>query len=160
MKCREARLEIALLVGNDLQDAAAREVLKQHVSVCPECRQHYRDLKQSLGVLEQADKPSTFEVRESLWPKVSQRLQIRRQQESAPRPKRWWPMAAVMAACVLLLVLIQPAPQPSPSGIPMERGMFPMSLPGVEQPRPETSVPPAHHTSPDKPVVPTRPLER
>ena len=160
MKCREARQEIALLVGNDLQDAAAREVLKQHVSVCPECRQHYRDLKQSLAALEQADKPSTFEVRESLWPKVSQRLQVRRQQEAAPRPKRWWPMAAVMAACVVLLVLIQPAPQPSPSGVPMERGMFPMSLPNVEQPRPNPPVPPSDKTLPDKPVVQVHPLER
>ena len=146
MNCREARTEIALLVGNDLEDASARELLRQHVSGCPECRQYYRQMKQSFKVLEQADKSETYETRESLWPAVSQRLQHRRPE--APSRRQWWPIATFLAACVVVVAIINaPMPQHAPgSHSTYDRGIMPdlFAVPQAVHP----SVHPAPTTEP------------
>ncbi len=145
MNCREAKAEIALLVGNDLKDAGARESLRRHVSACPECRGHYQRLKQTFRVLEQADKTETFEVRESLWPALSTRLR-HRQQEQKPSRRQWWPLASFLAACLVVVAIVNtPAPQ-HPHAPAVDRGMmselFPVSSDVSPEPlpdRPETT---------------------
>ncbi|MCA9080059.1 MAG: hypothetical protein KDA58_05840, partial [Planctomycetaceae bacterium] len=146
MNCREARTEIALLVGNDLEDASARELLRQHVSGCPECRQYYRQMKQSFKVLEQADKSETYETRESLWPAVSQRLKHRRPE--APSRRQWWPIATFLAACVVVVAIINaPMPTHNPGTHPTyDRGMMPDLFPVPQAVHP--SVHPAPTTEP------------
>ena len=161
MNCREAKAEIALLVGNDLEDAGARESLRRHVSACPECRGHYQRLKQTFKFLEQADKTETFEVRESMWPALSTRLR-HRQQEQKPSRRQWWPLASFLAACIVVVAIINtPAPEHSHAPV-VDRGMmselFPVSgdvsqgpLPHRDEPTTDDSDTPAGKQNKSKP---------
>lgn len=139
MNCREAQIDIALLVGNDLEDADAREHLRQHMTSCPDCRQHYRNLKSTLPVLGQSEREPTYEVRESLWPAVSQRLQRRQQDAGQLNPRKWWLPGIFLAACVMLVVMIQPPLQHHANQLHQDKGLLP-SLPVVE-PHTAPSVP-------------------
>lgn len=128
MNCRQARIDLALCVGEDLPDAARRESLKQHVAQCPGCRAHYKRLRGTLRVLESSDRDRTYDVGGSLWPQVSHR--IRRLEEApqlASRFNGWLPFVAVTAACAMLIVAMDiqgPAPV-QPHGLrPYARDMF------------------------------------
>lgn len=107
MNCRQARIDLALCVGEDLPDAARRESLRQHVAQCPGCRAHYKRLRGTLQVLESSDRDRTYEVGGSLWPQLATRI---RRMEESPGPSArfngWLPFVAVTAACALLVVVI------------------------------------------------------
>lgn len=150
MNCRQAKTEMALWVGDDLDEASARQV-ERHVAVCPECRDALVALRQSQSVLQALAgskhagdvdaallKPASSNlVRlasdgfESLWPAVSRRLPG----QSGARMRRfngWLPAAAVMAACVAILVVTgQNAVQYFDGPAPFERPVFP-ATPAVE----------------------------
>ena len=121
MNCRQARIDLALCVGEDLPEAARRESLRQHVAQCPGCRAHYKRLRGTLQVLESSDRDRTYDVGGSLWPQLSNR--IRRLEEAPAPPSRlngWLPFVAVTAACALLVVVIdvQAPPGARPSSAP------------------------------------------
>lgn len=128
MNCRQARIDLALCVGEDLPDAARRESLRQHVAHCPGCRAHYKRLRGTLRVLESSDRDRTYDVGGSLWPQLSNRI---RRLEEAPQPASrfngWLPFVAVTAACAMLVVAMDlqgPAPA-QPHGVrPIARDMF------------------------------------
>jgi hypothetical protein len=107
MNCRQARIDLALCVGEDLPEAARRESLRQHVAQCPGCRAHYKRLRGMQRVLESSDHDRTYDVGGSLWPALSNR--IRRLEESPGPTSRfngWLPFVAVTAACAMLVVVM------------------------------------------------------
>jgi len=129
MNCRQARIDLALCVGEDLPDAARRESLRQHTAQCPGCRAHYKRLRSTLRVLESSDRDRTYDVGGSLWPQVSHRI---RRMEEAPGPASrfngWLPFVAVTAACAMLIVVMDvrnPVPSHAPSTKTVARDMIP-----------------------------------
>ena len=128
MNCRQARIDLALCVGEDLPEAARRESLRQHVAQCPGCRAHYKRLRGMLRVLEATDHDRTYDVGDSLWPQLSNR--IRRLEESPGPSSRfngWLPFVAVTAACALLVVVMDvraPTASTSPSTQSIARDIF------------------------------------
>ncbi|MBL8849286.1 MAG: hypothetical protein JNG89_06360 [Planctomycetaceae bacterium] len=139
MNCRQARIDLALCVGEDLPEAARRESLRQHVAQCPGCRAHYKRLRGMQRVLESSDRNRTYDVGGSLWPQLSNR--IRRLDESpgpASRFNGWLPFVAVTAACAMLVVVMDlraPSSGHSPSTEAIPRSMLPgpSMFPGTSQ---------------------------
>jgi hypothetical protein len=128
MNCRDAKLDLALLAGGDLDDAARLRELRRHLATCPDCRRRYQSAQtalHSLRGLKAAATTSTWESGGSLWPAVQQEL------SRPPQPltrqmfrqlRHWSPFAAMTAACVLMLVAItfrgEPREQPvTPRGM-------------------------------------------
>jgi hypothetical protein len=142
MNCRQARIDLALCVGEDLPDAARRESLRQHVAQCPGCRAHYKRLRGTLRVLESSDRDRTYDVGGSLWPQLSNR--IRRLEESPGPSSRfngWLPFVAVTAACAMLVVVMDlgtPSGARTPHTQNVARDMIPRpwglpDLPRIEE---------------------------
>lgn len=108
MNCRQSKATIALWVGEDLSDREQREDLKRHLAACPPCRDHYRQLKKTIRVLEGADRIPTYDASDSLWPELANRIQ---QQQKSRLSKShfngWPPFVAMTAACALLIVAMQ-----------------------------------------------------
>ena len=139
MNCRQARIDLALCVGEDLPDAARRESLRQHVLQCPGCRAHYKRLRGALGVLESSDHERTYDVCGSLWPQLSVRI---RRLEETPLPSSrfngWLPFVAVTAACAMLVVVMdvrtpaRPAPAVSRDMIGMPSVIYSAQNPEQE----------------------------
>jgi predicted anti-sigma-YlaC factor YlaD len=114
MNCRQAQQDIALFVGQDLDDPRERDDVKRHVATCPDCRAHYRRLKGTLKVLAHADAPETYTTTGSLWPELAGRINNRRPTGPRGRFNGWAPFVAMMAACLVLMVVVN-EPQ-SPQG--------------------------------------------
>lgn len=112
MNCHDAKRDLALLAGGDLDDAARLRELRRHLAGCPECRRRYRSAQtalQSLRGLRVAATTSTWESGGSLWPAIQREL------SRPPQPltrqvlrqlRHWSPFAAMTAACVLMLVAV------------------------------------------------------
>lgn len=117
MNCRQARIDLALCVGEDLPEAARRESLRQHVAQCPGCQAHYKRLRGALRVLESSDCDRTYDVNDSMWPQLA--VRIRRLEETpvpASRFNGWLPFVAVTAACAMLVVVMDRQPtEPAPA---------------------------------------------
>lgn len=127
MNCRHARSDLALWVGHDLTDTQRRDELRRHVARCPDCRSHYKRLKDSLRVLEDADRAPTYDSADSLWPELSSRIQRRAAQHGpVSRFNGWLPFVAVTAASALLVVMMEtrPTPQHSFPVAPISRDVF------------------------------------
>ncbi|WP_437203713.1 anti-sigma factor family protein [Planctomicrobium sp. SH664] len=121
MKCRDAKHEIALHLGQDEVDSSAWEETRRHLATCEECRQHLRQLKQSMAALAQSTQTGTYETRGSLWPELAARL-------SQPRPPRsgwnrpgWMPIVSVAVAALLLVAAWPHSPETSHH--PVEHGV-------------------------------------
>ena len=69
MNCRTARKHIALLVGDDLSQAEAAELMV-HLRACPECTTAHRELAASSDVLALCNDEPVSRDRDSLWPAV------------------------------------------------------------------------------------------
>ncbi|QDU37614.1 hypothetical protein Mal4_19290 [Maioricimonas rarisocia] len=106
MNCREARTDIPLWLGHDLDDASRCEVLRRHVATCPDCRKYCKKVQSALSMLEQADSESTYISSDSLWPQLSERLETSKSSRSKNVSEKWLPAIAMTAACSLLLVVI------------------------------------------------------
>ena len=127
MNCKQAQRDIALWAGHDLDDAAQKEAVRRHVSGCPCCRTHYKQMKHTLNVLERAERPATYVSGDSLWPELAARISHSQQQSARPRNSNrfngWMPFIAMTAACFILLLVVNEQPQPPEGNIP--RGMVP-----------------------------------
>ncbi|MEZ6066818.1 MAG: zf-HC2 domain-containing protein [Planctomycetaceae bacterium] len=112
MSCREIQHDLALFVGGDLDDAGRVRELKSHLGGCADCRRHYRGLKSSLVSLTTVDQASTWVPAISLWSKVEKSL-AKPPESSLPlatlrQLKHWTPFAAAAAACMLMLLVLNP----------------------------------------------------
>lgn len=139
MNCKQARHEIALWVGQDLDDPQQGEVLRKHLAQCPDCRSYHAEMQASLQLLEQADRPATYLTVGSLWPELAPRLQRGPVAEPAASFRNWIPFAAMTAAClILMLVLTEDRPLTPP---PRVRGLVirPAAVRHVDPSRWETS---------------------
>jgi len=156
MNCRQARIDLALCVGEDLPEAARRESLRQHVAQCPGCRAHYKRLRGTLQMLEASDRDRTYDVGGSLWPQLSNR--IRRLEEAPAPPSRlngWLPFVAVTAACALLVAVIEvqsPSGSRAPSAPNVARDILPHGwipeLPKADEPSAFLPIGPHPHRTP------------
>jgi len=104
MNCRRVRPNIALLIGNDLDDQSGRDV-RRHLAICPQCREYARALRTSLQVLEQSERTPAGQMHDSVWPDLSKRLQRENSGQRQERFNGWMPALAVVVACVTLVVI-------------------------------------------------------
>ena len=111
MNCRQAKLDIALCVGEDLTDADRREKLRQHLTGCRECRSHLKRLKGMFHVLEKAEGQQTYDSADSLWPELVGRLGHPRPKSPGPHFNGWVPFSVMAAACVLLMIVMEMQPE-------------------------------------------------
>jgi hypothetical protein len=126
MKCKDAKTQAALMIGNDLEPTALTEVRK-HLGQCAGCRQHFERLSSCLEVL-QAPPRSWNAEGESLWPKLSTRLASPNAGQKPHRLSGWAPTLAVAAACTAMFWVAssqwlpnQPVGQPAGvNGIPLQ----------------------------------------
>jgi len=111
MNCNQAKSEIALSVGNDLDKAAKRQ-LKQHLQACAPCHAHWKVMKRSLQVLQKRDDQAENSWHQSLWPILSLRLASRIKSQQANKFNGWLPACAIVAACLLMVTVSVFYPQP------------------------------------------------
>lgn len=135
MNCKQAQRDIALWAGHDLDDASQREAVRQHVTGCPCCRAHYQRMKETLHVLERAERPVTYISQDSLWPDLATRIS-RAQHASPVRNTRrfhgWMPLIAMTAAGFILLLVVYEQPQPARG--PIHGGFSPSPVISAESP--------------------------
>lgn len=93
MNCDEAKLEIALWVGNDLDDPARIEELRRHIATCPDCRLRTKSLQSSMVVLGAADQDLTYDPGDSLWPELQSRIDYLEKTPKSPFPAVKWALA-------------------------------------------------------------------
>lgn len=132
MNCDEVKLELALWVGNDLDDPTRIEVLRRHVATCPQCRSQAKSLQSSMGVLGGIDPDPTFDLQDSLWPELNARIDYL---EKAPRQPPAYGKWAIVLACAagLGLGLWVMSNRPAPPSEPPQ---------SVIQPLPQSTTPP------------------
>ena len=100
MNCKQAKTQVALLIGNDLEPTALQEV-RNHLGQCAGCRQHFERLSSCLEVLQAPPRAWNSED-ESLWPKLSARLASANAGQKPHRLSGWAPTLAVAAACTAM----------------------------------------------------------
>ena len=100
MNCKQAKSQVALLIGNDLEPAALADV-RHHLGQCVSCRQHFDKLSSCLEVLQSPPRGFNLED-ESLWPKLSVRLASPTAGQKPHRLNGWAPSLAVAAACTAM----------------------------------------------------------
>ncbi|REJ90164.1 MAG: hypothetical protein DWQ34_17945 [Planctomycetota bacterium] len=148
MNCRQAKSTIALWVGEDLSDRQQREELKRHLAACPACRTHYRRLKKTFRVLENADRDPTYDASDSLWPELANRIQEQQSSRfSKSRFNGWPPFVAMTAACALLIVAMQwqtpPATTVPARPAAVQRDFLHIPFPEPQRPGIQPPAPPA-----------------
>ena len=105
MNCRQARLEIALWAGSDLDSAAERSV-RRHLAECLGCRQYRERMLSAMGCLEQVDSGPDEAARvDSIWPSLSNVLS-RRERDTRIRRFNGWVAGLAVAATLLATVTI------------------------------------------------------
>lgn len=114
MNCRDARNDIALYAGGDLDDASRLQELRRHVAECSGCRERYQSARGALKVLRGAAAgveaaSGTWDSSGSLWPSI-QREMSRPPQPASVRALRqlrhWTPFAAMTVACGLMVAAV------------------------------------------------------
>jgi hypothetical protein len=96
------------------------EDLRRRVAICPDCREYHQNMLKSMHVLQTLQRSSVqadpaLELRGSLWPKISQRLEpqaspaLNRPLRSYDRTNEWsrW-IAAVSITAALLTITVGP----------------------------------------------------
>ena len=99
MNCNVAQHELALAAGQDL-NPQDQDALNRHLAVCPDCRQHWRNLQDSTDVLQQVSAGDEH-FGPSLWPDLEARLNARRQpviESERATPAGWLPVIAMALA--------------------------------------------------------------
>ena len=96
MNCDEVKLELALWIGNDLDDPTRIEELRRHIATCPQCRSQAKSLQTSIGVLGSIDPDPTFDQQDSLWPELNARIDYL---EKAPRNPPAYGKWVIVLAC-------------------------------------------------------------
>jgi hypothetical protein len=103
MRCKQAKRQIALSVGKDLVLSAESE-LQRHITSCPDCRAHARQMRDSLAVLQAYDAATVDERLPSVWPRVRAQLQAVPEAPPARPSLGLAPAFAVLAACLIMYV--------------------------------------------------------
>lgn len=109
MNCRRAKLEMALWVGDDLDDGAVTG-LKQHLAGCKCCHSHWKQLKQCLKPLHDSGETSLPSLHESVWPELLPQLS---KPSHEPRPVEfngWIPAIAVLMTCTAITLFWESHP--------------------------------------------------
>lgn len=101
MNCKEAKRQIALWVGDDL-DTVASLLLERHLSVCSPCRHYARQLKNDFRQLQQREAADELSRQESLWPELLRKLPAQPGRR-APQFNGWWAALAVGVAWFALV---------------------------------------------------------
>lgn len=96
MNCDEVKLELALWIGNDLDDPTRIEELRRHIATCPQCRSQAKSLQTSIGVLGSIDPDPTFDQQDSLWPELNARIDYL---EKTPRQPTAYGKWVIVLAC-------------------------------------------------------------
>lgn len=102
MNCKQARILIALWVGDDLDEDAEVE-LDRHVAGCSACHEHFRRMQHSVQRLHDPDVSPEYRIHDSLWPSLACRLPDRPGGRVADY-NGWWVALAVSAACVAIVL--------------------------------------------------------
>lgn len=102
MNCKRAKANIALWVGDDLEDVAEHE-LRQHLSECADCHEHSLRMKSCLHCLRNPDDLSVPTVSESVWPDLAVRLPSRDSMWTRGNFNGWVPAALIAASCLVIL---------------------------------------------------------
>ena len=100
MKCKEAKTQAALLIGNDVEPAAL-EAVRKHLGECVGCREHFERLSNCLEVLQTPPRSWNADD-ESLWPRLSARLASPNAGQKPHRLNGWAPTLAVAAVCTAM----------------------------------------------------------
>lgn len=75
MQCVDARNQIALLVGDDL-DSTSRSAVEEHLSSCESCRQYQQSMVEARTALESVRAlDSEGDTSESLWPAIRSEIE-------------------------------------------------------------------------------------
>lgn len=108
MNCKRTRLDIALMVGDDL-DEGAEAAVRRHVAACPDCCEHLRRMQRSLGVLHEPNDIVANELSESVWPALAAKLPGR---EAGGQSgfNGWVPATALAAACLAVVMFVRNGP--------------------------------------------------
>ncbi len=101
MNCKQAKGQLALLIGNDLDGSAVGDIQK-HLSQCAGCREHLQQLSSCLEVLQVPAAGAFRADGESLWPRISVRLASPSAGQKPHRLSGWAPTLAVAAACLAM----------------------------------------------------------
>jgi hypothetical protein len=118
MKCKEAKTQAALLIGNDVEPAAL-EAVRKHLGECVGCREHLERLSNCLEVLQTPPRSWNADD-ESLWPKLSARLASPNAGQKPHRLNGWAPTLVVAAACAAMF-WVALSHRPGPQG-PVQPG--------------------------------------
>ena len=117
MNCDEVKLELALWVGNDLDDPARIEELRRHVATCPACRMRAKSLQSSMVLLGATSPDPTYDLPESLWPELKARIEYLEKTPKNPPPYGKWAIGLACGAAVtagLWSWVNRPAPPSEP----------------------------------------------
>ncbi|HET6327969.1 MAG TPA: hypothetical protein VFG04_25020 [Planctomycetaceae bacterium] len=101
MNCKQAKGQLALLIGNDLDGSSVGEIQK-HLGQCAGCREHLQQLSSCLEVLQVPAAGAFRADGESLWPRISVRLASPSAGQKPHRLSGWAPTLAVAAACLAM----------------------------------------------------------
>lgn len=130
MNCKLAEQNLALWVGGDLDEASVRE-LEEHLALCSACRAVGRRLKSTQRTLVKASHIELTRPKakatgttngggqvqmlrdhdESVWPNVARGLRALEARKRRQRFNGWVPAAAVIAACLAIILSPRPATQ-------------------------------------------------
>ena len=139
MNCDEAKLEIALWVGNDLDNRARVEELRRHIATCPDCRLRTKSLQSSMVVLGAIDQDQTYDPGDSLWPELQSRIDYLEKTPKSPFPTAKWVLALlVIAGAGVISWSLMSAPEPEPES--------PASRTETVEPAPPTTPPSYSHS--------------
>lgn len=105
MKCKRAKSEIALWVGNDLDENDEQQVAR-HVARCPQCRDHATELKASLQFLQRPSDDQAIAPQGSIWPAMTAKLAAVDASRHMDRFNGWVPALTVAAACLAIVLLL------------------------------------------------------
>lgn len=108
MNCKQARIELGLLVGHDLNSQSEQQV-RRHMAECPHCREHWQGLMAGAAALQQGT-TSPHVPRSSLWPAVRAQLPAARASRAQANLSGWFPVVALAAACVGIMVSSRQTP--------------------------------------------------
>lgn len=117
MNCRTARKKTALLVGDDLSQPEAAELLV-HLRCCSDCASHHQELLTSTDVLVTCNDNPVRRDRDSIWPDVQANVRL---MEAAASPRQRFTSANVMLAAVTACVVL----------VAMSPGLFRFSGPST-----------------------------
>ncbi len=104
--CVENRQQLASLAGRDAV-VELPEHLRRSVSSCPQCREYYRGLCQSMAAINHVHEEDVPQLRCSLWNSLSKRLPEKRVRSSTMQDfkRHLVPVFSMTAACLALAIV-------------------------------------------------------